>query len=62
MYKLFLSVAFLVFSLQSFAQNSTVEIFIIAGQSNATGRGLVNNLTESQKIQNAQFFYFRLMA
>ncbi|MCH2204364.1 MAG: sialate O-acetylesterase [Lentisphaerales bacterium] len=57
MLKILLTVAFyLLFSIQSSAQNSTVDIFIIAGQSNAAGRGVVSNLTELQKTQNAQFF------
>ena len=38
-------------------KSETVDIFILAGQSNANGRGVITDLTAEQKTQEGMFFY-----
>ncbi|EDM29222.1 iduronate-2-sulfatase [Lentisphaera araneosa HTCC2155] len=56
MHKLLISILFsLLFSIPLFPQ-AEVDVFIIAGQSNVNGRGLVSNLSNDQKTQEAMFY------
>ena len=52
---LFYLVLTMLVSASSFAQQ-TVDLYIMAGQSNTNGRGLVSNLTSQQKVQAAMFY------
>lgn len=52
-----LTIIFLLIGSFAFAQNQKINVFIIAGQSNATGQGYVANLNPDQTIPSEVLIY-----
>lgn len=53
-----ISILCMVFSFTSYGQHKHIDVFLIGGQSNATGQGYIKNIPENFKVdKSVRFFY-----